>query len=233
MLVWWRRPSINVPTRCWATTSRWPLPSVGRWPWSPFVRTRSTRRSPAGGSPPVDIAVTVDARVAAPTNGESGVAVLAGPRIGRRALEEILCNGTVEVIGHHRDRRATEPGPAHSDREPQAAAPHPAPGRRLHRRGLSFPLSARGPPFGALVPWRAHRRRLAGNALLVSSPCRGPSPRPGADPHRPITGQVETTVDRGGPSPPPRITPGPAGRPTRRQRRSARSWRLRATPGSR
>ncbi len=54
---------------------------------------------PGGGSPPVDIAVTVDARVAAPTNGESGVAVLAGPRIGRRALEEILCNGTVEVIG--------------------------------------------------------------------------------------------------------------------------------------
>ncbi len=52
-----------------------------------------------GDSPPVDIAVTVDARTAAATNGESGVAVLAGPRVGRRTLEEVLCNGIVEVIG--------------------------------------------------------------------------------------------------------------------------------------
>jgi hypothetical protein len=50
-------------------------------------------------APPVDIAVTVNARTAAPSDCESGVAVLAGPRIGRLALEEILCNGTVEVIG--------------------------------------------------------------------------------------------------------------------------------------
>jgi hypothetical protein len=47
----------------------------------------------------VDIAITVDARTAAATDGETGVSVLAGPRIGPRALEEILCNGKVEVIG--------------------------------------------------------------------------------------------------------------------------------------
>ena len=50
-------------------------------------------------SPPVEMVVTVDARTAARDGGETGVAVLAGPRIGRRALEEILCNGIVEVVG--------------------------------------------------------------------------------------------------------------------------------------
>ena len=49
--------------------------------------------------PRVEVAVTVDASTAAKSNGEAGVAVLAGPRIGRRALEEIVCDGVVEVIG--------------------------------------------------------------------------------------------------------------------------------------
>jgi hypothetical protein len=50
-------------------------------------------------SVPTDIAVVVDARTAARTNGETGVSVLAGPRIGIQALEEILCHGVVEVVG--------------------------------------------------------------------------------------------------------------------------------------
>jgi hypothetical protein len=48
---------------------------------------------------PIEVSVVVDARVAAPTNGETGVSVIAGPRVGSQVLEEILCNGTVEVIG--------------------------------------------------------------------------------------------------------------------------------------
>jgi hypothetical protein len=48
---------------------------------------------------PIEVAVTVDARVAAPTNGETGVSVIAGPRVGPQILEEILCNGVVEVVG--------------------------------------------------------------------------------------------------------------------------------------
>jgi hypothetical protein len=48
---------------------------------------------------PIEVAVTVDARVAAETNGETGVSVIAGPRVGPQVLEEILCNGTVEVVG--------------------------------------------------------------------------------------------------------------------------------------
>jgi len=50
-------------------------------------------------SAPVDLAVIVDARTAAETDGETGVSVLAGPRLGPGALEEILCNGNVDLIG--------------------------------------------------------------------------------------------------------------------------------------
>lgn len=50
-------------------------------------------------SQPVEVGVMVDARTAAATNAETGVAVLTGPRLGRRALEEIMCNGVVEVFG--------------------------------------------------------------------------------------------------------------------------------------
>jgi hypothetical protein len=48
---------------------------------------------------PTEVAVTVDARTAAGDGGQTGVAVLTGPRIGRRALEEIFCSGIVEVVG--------------------------------------------------------------------------------------------------------------------------------------
>jgi hypothetical protein len=50
-------------------------------------------------SAPVEVAVTVDARTAAETDGKTGVAVMAGPRLGPRTLEEILCHGIVEVFG--------------------------------------------------------------------------------------------------------------------------------------
>jgi HNH endonuclease/Domain of unknown function (DUF222) len=50
-------------------------------------------------SAPVDVAVIVDADAAVETSGETGVSVLAGPRLGPAALEEIICNGNVDVIG--------------------------------------------------------------------------------------------------------------------------------------
>jgi hypothetical protein len=50
-------------------------------------------------SSPVEVSVSVDARTAASSKGETGVAVLAGPRIGPRSLEEVFCNGIVEVVG--------------------------------------------------------------------------------------------------------------------------------------
>ena len=51
------------------------------------------------GSPPVEVTVTVDATTAVSDGGQTGVAVLTGPRIGPNALEAIACNAIVEVIG--------------------------------------------------------------------------------------------------------------------------------------
>ena len=48
---------------------------------------------------PAEVAVIVDARTAAKTNGETGAAVVAGPRVGPGVLHEIMCNGIVEVFG--------------------------------------------------------------------------------------------------------------------------------------
>jgi hypothetical protein len=48
---------------------------------------------------PIECGVTVDARLAAETNGETGASVIAGPRVGPQILEEILCGGVVEVVG--------------------------------------------------------------------------------------------------------------------------------------
>jgi hypothetical protein len=51
------------------------------------------------GHTPIDVAVIVDARTATPNQGETGVSVLAGPRLGPDALQAVACNAIVEVIG--------------------------------------------------------------------------------------------------------------------------------------
>ena len=53
----------------------------------------------SGGASAGDVVVMVDAQEAAQTNGHSGVSVLGGPQIGRQAIEAILCNSRLEVIG--------------------------------------------------------------------------------------------------------------------------------------
>ena len=50
-------------------------------------------------SPTSEVSITIDARTAVETTGESGVAVLTGPRIGAQALDAILCDAIVEVVG--------------------------------------------------------------------------------------------------------------------------------------
>ena len=49
------------------------------------------------GSGPV-VTVMVDASLAAETNGEAGVTIPAGPRVGPDTLDHILCDGSVEVL---------------------------------------------------------------------------------------------------------------------------------------
>ncbi len=53
--------------------------------------------SPGGSNEPVAV-VVVDARTAAPADGQAGVGVLSGPQAGVQALEEILCSATTEVV---------------------------------------------------------------------------------------------------------------------------------------
>jgi hypothetical protein len=49
------------------------------------------------------LSVFVDATDAAASNGEAGVVVEGGPRVGRATVEAILCDGMVEVTGRSQD----------------------------------------------------------------------------------------------------------------------------------
>jgi hypothetical protein len=59
---------------------------------------------------PIDVTVMVEARTAAPTDGEAGVSVLAGPRLGPSALQAVMCNAIVEVIGITEDSESLRLG---------------------------------------------------------------------------------------------------------------------------
>jgi hypothetical protein len=57
-----------------------------------------------GENPPANqLTVFVDAAHAAESNGEAGIVLEAGPRVGRQALEAILCDSNVEVIAKTED----------------------------------------------------------------------------------------------------------------------------------
>ena len=53
--------------------------------------------------PPAQLTVFVDTTQAAPSNGEAGVVLEAGPSIGREALEAILCDAITEVTARGED----------------------------------------------------------------------------------------------------------------------------------
>jgi hypothetical protein len=53
--------------------------------------------------PPTQVTVLVDAAFATESNGEAGVILEAGPRVGRRALEAVLCESILEVTARTED----------------------------------------------------------------------------------------------------------------------------------
>lgn len=59
---------------------------------------------------PSQVTVTVDARTAVSSDGQTGVSVLNGPRIGVKALEAVACNSIVEVIGVAEDGKPLDLG---------------------------------------------------------------------------------------------------------------------------
>jgi len=60
--------------------------------------------------PPAAVTVIVDSRPAAPTRGEAGVVLESGTRVGRQALQAVLCDAVVEVIARSEDGRYLDYG---------------------------------------------------------------------------------------------------------------------------
>jgi hypothetical protein len=68
--------------------------------------------------PPAQVTVFVDTKDAVEMDGEAGVVLEAGPRVGRQALEAVLCDATVEVTA-----RATDGEPMRYGRSQRTAPP--------------------------------------------------------------------------------------------------------------
>jgi hypothetical protein len=60
--------------------------------------------------PPAQLTVMVDARHAAETNGEAGVSLDAGSRVGRQTLQAILCDSITEIVARTEDGRYMDYG---------------------------------------------------------------------------------------------------------------------------
>lgn len=69
--------------------------------------------------PPAQVSVVIDASDATPTGGQAGVTLESGARVGREALQAILCDATTEILvrasdgrymDYGRSRRTAPPG---------------------------------------------------------------------------------------------------------------------------
>ena len=118
----------------------------------------------SSASAPVDVAVIVDVDTAAESDGEKGVSVLAGPRLGPGALEEIICNGNVDLIGITEDGKPLDLG-----RRSRTV------GRKLRRHVLhrDGKCTVEGCPFRYrlqvhhVVPWSHGGRTDADNLITL------------------------------------------------------------------
>ena len=57
------------------------------------------------------VSIFVDAGLATSTNGEAGASIDTGPRVGPLTLEEILCEGSVEILTTGTDGTPLTVGP--------------------------------------------------------------------------------------------------------------------------
>lgn len=81
------------------------------------------------GGHELDVEIFIDADLATVSDGERGVAVMSGPRVGPATLAEILCDGTVGVTLFDGTSRTVSATPA------TRTIPHPIRGYVLHRDG--------------------------------------------------------------------------------------------------
>ena len=92
------------PVRTESRTTRW---ADALWAMSRDALTGAESRPGSDGatietSTPL-LTVFMDATDAAPTNGEAGVMIESGPRVGPATIESILCDGVIEITARSAD----------------------------------------------------------------------------------------------------------------------------------
>ena len=161
----WTRSSPRLPTRSprilrgggWTRRGGGPPPS----PSSASQTLPHQPRSPCSST----------AEHAAPTNGEAGITLETGPRIGRKALEALLCESVTEITVHSEDGTPMAYGRRSRSHTTCAPPGDPPPRRRpLRRRQLRKPTPTSNPPHQTLEPRRDHRPRQPDHPLLVPPP---------------------------------------------------------------
>jgi hypothetical protein len=101
------------------TADRLPESPEGHRMTSAWERATALVQVCVSDTPPqASVTVFVDANQAAPSGGQAGVALEAGPRVGRDALQALLCESTIEVIA-----RAEEGVPMTYGRRTRAIPP--------------------------------------------------------------------------------------------------------------
>ncbi len=146
------------------------------------------------------VTVFVDARQAAPTNAETGVHIANGPRLGPQALEQVMCNATVEVVALTHDgkvlgvgdRSATIPPRLHRyvQWRDQACAADGCTSRyrlEVHHIRERSEDGCHDPDNLTLLCWHHHHVVVHGRGFRIDPesprrrlrflpPCRGPDP---------------------------------------------------------
>ncbi len=135
------------------------------------------------------LTVFVDAHDAAVSNGETGVVIEAGPRVGPDTVEAILCDGIIEVTA-----RATDGTPVNMGRRSRTIPPRLKRfilARRVHRCRLCQPLPPTTTPHHPMVTRRTHQRHQPHHPVLVPPPRCDPRTRIHHQPR--ITHPTQTT----------------------------------------
>ena len=131
------------------------------------------------------VTVVVTASEAAPSNGETGVTLTSGLRVGPQALEAILCQGKIEVTAVTAEGTPLSIGPASSAIPPRLRRFVLARDGGCTADGLHQPLPAPSPPPDTPIPGRRPPSREPHHPMLVPPPGGHPRLRISHRSHQP------------------------------------------------
>ncbi len=117
---------------------------------------------------PAQLTVFVDATQAVPSNGEAGVVLEAGPRIGRDALEAILCDAVTED-----DRTSTKMAHQWSTGEDNGPSHPPYAGPSSTETGTPAPATAVPAPTDSKSTTSSPGQKAEPPTPTISSPSAG------------------------------------------------------------